>query len=149
MHVTIYDSQQALELDHERVERLVKAFLNWKKISPQEVILHFVDKNRICTMHAKYFSDPSPTDCITFPIDSPTAKPCIVLGEVFICPQVAIETAEKLQEDPYRECALYIVHGLLHLLGHEDETEAGQKTMRLEESAALDHLSKEDSLLQE
>lgn len=100
-------------------------------------------------MHAKYFADPSPTDCMTFPIDPPDQKLCIVLGEIFVCPEVAVEKGKEIGEDPFDECALYIVHGLLHLLGFKDRTEDEQKQMRAEERLALDYLSKKDALLRD
>ncbi len=51
-------------------------------------------------------------------------------GELVICTRVALRQAEEFGEPPLRELLRYIVHGLLHLAGHED-TEDGQRA-RLE-----------------
>lgn len=104
-----------------------------------DVIIHFVDLARICQLHGEYFDDPSPTDCITFPIDSP-GPDCQVLGEVFVCPHTAITYAKEHSLDPYSECTLYIVHGLLHLLGFDDIDEADQLKMRAMEKQSMTYL---------
>lgn len=59
------------------------------------------------------------------------------LGDVFVCPRQAIFYADENGLDPYRETTLYIVHGLLHLLGYDDIEESDAKLMRRKE---LKHL---------
>lgn len=53
-----------------------------------------------------------------------------LLGEIFICPQIAIEYDPK---HPHLETTLYIIHGILHLLGFNDiEKKERQKMGRLQ-----------------
>ncbi len=99
--------------------------------------VHFVGKKQISSLHARFFDDPSPTDCITFPYDDPH-----FLGEVFVCPLVAKEYVEKEEGDLYDEITLYVVHGFCHLLGFDDQTDDQRKKMRLEEKKWLDLLAK-------
>ena len=99
------------------------------------MIIYLVGKKTICRLHKEFFDDPTPTDCISFPLsDSP------ILGEVFVCPEVAIEYAEKHQIDPLAETALYIIHGLLHLLGYDDTTHQETLKMRRLEKQAMKKL---------
>jgi probable rRNA maturation factor len=81
----------------------------------EEVNVHLVSKKTITKLHEDFFQDPTPTDCITFPFAEDS-----LLGEIFICPEVAIEYANKYKKDPHQETSLYIVHALLHLLGFDD-----------------------------
>ena len=111
-----------------------------------EVTLHFVDESQICRLHKQFFNDPSPTDCITLPIDPP-GRSCDMLGEVFICPQTAIKYAQKQNADPYQELTLYIVHGLLHLLGYKDIEQPDQDKMRAAEKKCMDLLTAKDLIL--
>lgn len=149
MNVQIENSQSVLSLSENGVKRLVNTFLKSKDIECDEVVIHFVGKEEISLLHAKYFNDPSPTDCISFPIDSPKDphEKCSVLGEVFVCPEVAIEYAKQENSDPYIEVSLYIVHGLLHLLGFDDIEMEEKKVMRGEENSAMDYLKENKALL--
>ena len=109
------------------------AVLDLKKIQCEEVSLYFVTERAICQLHRQFFDDPSPTDCITFPIDQET------LGEIFVCPKVAICYASEMQIDPYEEVALYIIHGLLHLIGYDDLTPPERRIMRKNEKKCMAH----------
>lgn len=133
------------------MKRLVTSFLHWKQISSDEVSIHFVDKDEISRLHGDFFNDPSPTDCISFPIDAPDENKgeYTVLGEIFVCPQVGIEYAIKNNQDPYVEVSLYVIHGLLHLLGFDDQSEEEKVIMRGEENSAMEYLKENKGLLHE
>ena len=121
------------------IEKLVFLVLKRLKATCDEVILHFVTKKKISEIHKIYFNDPTPTDCISFPIDSPSSKikGYKVLGEVFVCPKVAMEYSQSHQIDCCEELGRYIIHGLLHLVGYDDLAEAQQKKMRQMENRLL------------
>ncbi len=104
--------------------------------------VHFVGKKKIAEIHSDFFNDPSPTDCITFPYKDPE-----FLGEVFVCPQVAKEYVEKHGGDLLSEITLYIVHGFLHLLGYDDQTDEDRQKMRRAEKKWCDLLAKNDQYL--
>lgn len=143
MKVTLYQSQDELPINSSSFKRVVVLLSDFLEIVTEEVIFHFVTKEVIAGLHAIYFNDPSPTDCITFPIDSNGSSEGI-LGEVFICPHVALEYAHEQNGDPYREVTLYLIHGLLHLLGYDDVDESSQHEMRSKENLCLDYLSKKN-----
>jgi len=107
-------------------------------------MIHFVDKARISELHKVFFNDPTPTDCISFPIDSPNEKSGAhhTLGEIFICPEVAIEYARPKNKDPYAEITLYLIHGILHLAGYDDLKVEDRKKMRAMEKRCMQYLKK-------
>jgi probable rRNA maturation factor len=105
-----------------------------------EVAIYFVDKPEICRLHDEYFNDPTPTDCISFPMHTHDKFAYRILGEVFVCPSVAIEYVDKQGGEYYHETTLYVVHGLLHLLGYDDIDLKDRKKMRLAEKRHLEHL---------
>jgi len=113
-----------------------------------EFSLHFVTEKEIGHLHADFFDDPSPTDCISLPIDSPfdTSLSWHVLGEVFICPAVAKVYAQKHRQDPYKETLLYVIHGLLHLYGFDDIQPKDRRQMRAKEKQLLKLLEQEGFL---
>jgi probable rRNA maturation factor len=79
--------------------------------------IEFVDSERIAQLNARFRGEPSPTDVLSFPVDGreaagePRARE---LGDVVICPDRARDVREA------------IVHGVLHLVGFDHETDAGE-----------------------
>jgi probable rRNA maturation factor len=130
--VDVYDRQSDLALAADCFAPLVQAILAGEEARADEVALHFVSMEEIAQLHADHFSDPSPTDCISFPMDGPD-EPYRVLGEVVVCPKMAVEYVEKEGGDIFEEVALYVVHGILHLLGYEDLSQEQALRMRAAE----------------
>ena len=98
----------------------------------------------------RYLDDPSVTDCISFPMDSDQqSDPSSyrLLGDVFICPQVAKNYASRVGGDSYRELSLYLVHGLLHLIGYDDIKEKDRRAMRAAEERHMRNLHKKQLIL--
>ena len=145
--ITLFDEQTDLPLSHDSVRKAACFLLDEHFSIPcQEWIVHFVTAPRISELHAEFFDDPSVTDCITFPIDAGDEDPEI-LGEVFLCPAFALTYCKENQGDPYEELSLYLIHTLLHLLGHDDQDPSKEPLMREEERVALDALKNEGLLL--
>jgi len=104
---------------------------------PVEVHLHFVDESAIEDLNRQHMGGSGPTDVLAFPVDDPAMVPDgipVLLGDVVICPSVAAHQAPTHAGDYDSEISLLIVHGILHLLGHDhaepDETEAMQARER-------------------
>lgn len=145
--VDVTNTQDVVFIDSQEVENLITCLLKDKKISCDEISFHFVTKEEICQLHADFFNDPTPTDCITFPIDDEEQQGYRMLGEVFVCPQVALESIAEFKTTLSEELSLYVVHGLLHLLGYDDLEEEDLKAMRNEENRCIELLKKENLLL--
>lgn len=141
MQVTVLNRQRLLSFDSEKVSALVREAVALEKYSCSEVAIHFIGAKAMCRLHAIYFDDSSLTDCISFPLDEE------VLGDVFVCPQVARAYVLKNGGDFRWETTLYIVHGLLHLMGYDDIKENDRKKMRLAEERHMQHLNKKQLIL--
>jgi probable rRNA maturation factor len=139
MPLTIHlsNKQKDLKIISKNIKALVKNFLSLEKTTCHEVSIHFVDEKTICQLHQQFFNDPSPTDCISLPMDDED-EPYRVLGEIFVCPKAAVDYAEKHQTDPQRELCLYVIHGLLHLIGYDDIDPKDRAKMRRAEKRHLD-----------
>ncbi len=133
--VSIYNNQKALKLSLPLVRKQVLAILKHEKIQCDEIAVNIVDAKTIADLHKKFFNDPSPTDCITFPIDDKEEPHCF-LGEVFICPEQALSYC-KGSKDPYEETALYLVHSILHLSGYDDIKSEDKKIMKKKEKSCM------------
>jgi probable rRNA maturation factor len=83
--------------------------------------LMVVGPEEMAEINGDHRGRPEPTDVLAFPVDGPEALgwppdgPPPELGDVVICPEAAREPLETLA-----------VHGLLHLLGYDHETDDGE-----------------------
>lgn len=137
MIVNISNRQRVLSLSKEQTIKLIETVILGENRTADEVNLYLVDTPTICKLHLDFFNDPSQTDCISFPMDDNDSPAYRILGEVFVCPATAKKYAKENQKDPYEETALYIIHGLLHLMGYDDVEEADILLMRSAEEKYL------------
>ena len=84
----------------------------------EEVEVTFVGDRVISDLHARFMNVPGPTDVITF-----------AHGEIVISATTAARQAAEFGQDFHHELGRYIVHGLLHLNGHQDATPPGAAVM--------------------
>ncbi|MGD2061534.1 MAG: rRNA maturation RNase YbeY [Acidimicrobiia bacterium] len=111
-----------------------------------EVCVHTVDAEIIRRHNADAFGKDEPTDVVSFPLEvlvpgaAPTVDPAgppLVLGDVFVAPDVVAERAARLGFDLDAEMALMTVHGVLHLLGYDHVTDDEAETMEAIETRIL------------
>ena len=136
MAILVFNKQKDLKLPAKAVKDLVGAVISHENEECGDISIYFVSEKMICQLHDDFFQDPSPTDCISFPLES---RP--LSGEVFVCPRTAVLYAEQKGLDPYQETALYVVHGLLHLMGYDDLTANERRTMRKKEKSCMRELN--------
>ncbi|MEC9475421.1 MAG: rRNA maturation RNase YbeY [Planctomycetota bacterium] len=132
VEVEIQDLQEAISIDHQQVEDLVRFVLR-RENHGGRVGICFVDDERIAQLHGEFMDDPTATDVITFPLEETIAE--LVDGEIVISTDTALKQASEHNFGPLREVHLYVVHGLLHLLGHDDlDPQEAEQMRRLQEA---------------
>ena len=100
----------------------------------------FCGDNYLLEMNRQYLGHDYYTDIITFDSrETPEAEK--IDGDVFISVDTVRANGEEYGEGFDRELHRVIAHGLLHLIGYDDGTEAEQKQMRAAENAALAQLA--------
>lgn len=145
MKFYLYNKQRALSLSMVSVRKSLIALYSFLSVSFDELSVYFVTDREISKLHGQFFNDPTPTDCIAFPMDppkkkdiTPISKPhAIYLGDLFVCPAAAMRYSAH---DPYPELLLYLVHSSLHLLGYDDLNSAERRKMQKMEKKCMDHL---------
>lgn len=147
MIIHVHQEQHLLPIDLNSVKTVVATFNKIAEVSYDEVSIYFIDTQTICELHQQYFDDPSPTDCISFPMDDPEEEGYKVMGDVFVCPETAQKYIQEHGGDAYQELTLYVIHGLLHLLGYDDIDEEDRQTMRQAESHYMSALCESKSLI--
>ncbi len=91
------------------------------------VEVSIVDDETIAQVHVDFMDIPGATDVITF-----------AHGEIVISAETARSYGESYGNKFEKELMLYIIHGLLHLSGHEDAEEADRETMEKIQFAILE-----------
>jgi len=102
-----------------------------------EVSVVLCDDAFIQSLNAQYRGKDAPTDVLSFAQDDPEPVGEVLLGDIVIALPTASRQAQAAGWALEDEVALLGVHGLLHLLGYDDETEAGAWAMQARTEAAL------------
>ena len=98
--------------------------------NPPDVSVALVDDSYIRMLNREYRGMDKPTDVLAFPMTPDEfmhGEP--TLGDIVISVERARDQARQFKHPLRREVAFLAVHGLLHLLGYEDETESGASAM--------------------
>ncbi len=103
-----------------------------------ELTLTFVDDVEIAELNSEYMGKSGPTDVLSFPMDDePVPGVPTLLGDIVICPEVAASQFAEHAGTFDDEVALLVVHGVLHVLGHDHAEDAATALMRERELALL------------
>ena len=131
MSVFVAD-EQTRPIDSDRLRRLAEFVLSDRRVpEDMELSVLAVDRDAIAALNAHHMDSEGPTDVLAFPIDLPgesTPGPAL-LGDVVLCPDVAAEQAPEHGKSEQAELDLLLVHGILHLLGHDHAEEAEHREM--------------------
>jgi probable rRNA maturation factor len=153
------DEQTAAVVDVDRWVALAHAVLVAEGVQGDaELSLLFVDEATIADLNGRFMDAEGPTDVLAFPIDDPvvagrwpdasTAGPDrdepdpgdlpLLLGDVVVCPAVAERQAPAHAGSYEDELALLVVHGVLHVLGHDHDEPEETAIMQARERELLD-----------
>lgn len=142
MHISITSHRDPEPLDLGAFERLA-AFVLDREDAPEsiELSLAIVDVDEMAELNSRYRSKEGPTDVLSFGCDDPCpvdSDEPITLGDVVIAPAIAEEQAAELGHTVEEELNLLLVHGVLHLLGYEHDTDDDAAVMQERERALLE-----------
>ena len=117
--LSLHAHQETIAVDLERLHAVLTAALPLVMEQPgarpsalaglDEIEVSVLDDAAIAAVHDSFLGDPEPTDVITF-----------AHGEILLSAETAARRAPEFGHGTDRECALYGIHGLLHLHGWED-----------------------------
>jgi probable rRNA maturation factor len=135
IEVEISDTQGHLRTDPSEVIDLARRVLMGEGRRNASISIALVDEASIHALNRVHLSHDWPTDVISFTLSNPDDP--ILAGELVVSAEMAVATAIEDGVQPRDELALYIVHGLLHLCGYDDATDAEAAEMRRREDEIL------------
>jgi probable rRNA maturation factor len=150
MDITIADEQDD-PLPSLNLEGLARTALEAEDLPDStQVSIALVDPARMADLNIEYMGKHGPTDVLSFPIEDFSAPPVpdldgppLLLGDVVICPSVVGDNAAAAAVAFEDEMALMVVHGILHLLGHDHVTDAEAELMEQREREILAMVGRE------
>jgi probable rRNA maturation factor len=153
------DEQTEVAVDVLRWVRLARLVLEEERVPEEaELSVIFVDEQAITDLNERFLGGDGPTDVLAFPMDddvvlggrqpdnggrgpgspSEPSDPPMVLGDVVVCPQVAVRQSQERGHPLDDELALLVVHGVLHLLNYDHAEERESEAMSQRERELLD-----------
>ncbi|MCA1685241.1 MAG: rRNA maturation RNase YbeY [Planctomycetia bacterium] len=137
--VEVSDTQSHLRIEPEALSRLVRGALRAEGVGLASISVAVVDDATIRAINRRHLDHDWPTDVISFGLSEPGDGGGLS-GELVVSAETAAATARRAGVSPWDELALYLVHGLLHLCGHDDSDDGGRDAMRRREGEILARL---------
>ena len=122
----IYDIEETADLDDDWLNSTCRHILNDKDQNTANISIILTNDKKLLQLKNKYFQQDVLTDVITFNLEE-DGDP--IDGEIYISLNRVSENAREFKQDTDRELKRVIIHGCLHLLGYDDQTSEGKKTM--------------------
>jgi probable rRNA maturation factor len=151
----IMNRQRRVRVSVRGLERFLELARKRLRVSPEAVTVCLVSDSEMARWNAAYRGKKSPTDVLSFSTNGPetnrpkrkarvprksgsSRNPSLrtsftnpsYLGDIAIAPAVARRNAHRLGRSFDSEMRVLILHGMLHLMGYDHETDTGQMDRR-------------------
>ena len=126
------DDRAGSGVDAAAIAATVAAVLAAEGVGECEVGVVLVDEHEMQAVNLAHRGKDEPTDVLSFPIDEDEGLPGVtrMLGDVVVCVPVLAAQAAAAGVGAGEELADLLVHGVLHLLGYDHETDDGEMLAR-------------------
>lgn len=142
-------------IDENKLEDLYLRVLSLLNISDYQLSLEFLTSEDMRQLNLEYRKMDKPTDVLSFPqmeFDVPhrigdtiqTSSFHKVLGDIAICPEICEQNALAIGHSLSREGCFLLIHGILHLCGHDHLDLAEEAVMLEQQNLMLKELNEKD-----
>lgn len=143
LSIEIANEQKTVSIDTETLQKTIRHVLQSCNVNQGTISIAVVDDAVMGTLKQQYYGTPDRTDVLSFDLREETANSPV--GEILDCEVVvnaqrAQKTSQEKKQDPQAELNLYVVHGLLHQLGYDDQEPNQAETMHQKEDQLLEEL---------
>lgn len=138
IQVEVIDRQRLVRVGAAWLARVVRRALERQRVDRAEISVLLVGDRRMARLHEEWLGEPGPTDVITFDLgaDEPGDRGSL-RGDIVVSAETARRVAREFGWAPRHEVAYYVVHGLLHLVGHDDLDPVARRAMRARERVLM------------
>ena len=132
-------NESGVAVDESALASVAQHVLAAMQVNPAAELSVMVVTTEVMTeLHERWMDEPGPTDVMAFPMDelvdesrrpdAPEIGPAL-LGDVVLCPSVAVRQARAAGHSMDDELLLLATHGVLHLLGYDHMEPDEEKEM--------------------
>jgi probable rRNA maturation factor len=116
--IDISSTVRRLNVSRSRVKEAAVAALEAERVRDAMISITFVGRATMSALNRRYLGHKGATDVISFGLGR-IGKRGAVLGDIYICPEVARDNARRQRVPAGQELLRLVVHGTLHVLGYE------------------------------
>lgn len=138
--VEIANQQTERKIDADRLKRAVSLVLGEHAVRDATISLAVVDDRLIHELNRRYLDHDDPTDVLSFVLEQRADH---LDGEIVVNAEMAAARAPLFGWDAGDELLLYVIHGALHLVAYDDQSDADAAKMRQAELVFLKRLGVE------
>jgi probable rRNA maturation factor len=159
--LSVTNRQRTKKINSRLLNEIVAALFAELKISEAELGISLVGAKEMARVNWQFLQHEGSTDVITFdhgetgkavgPLPAAGAHgtaQSTLYGELFVCVDDAVAQAKTFKTNWQSEVVRYVIHGVLHLLNHDDLQSAARRKMKREENRLMRRLAKRFSLAQ-
>lgn len=128
--VEIANEQSACSVDESLIRQAVQEILGAEGVTDGQISVALVDDPTIHEINRRHLQHDYPTDVISFVLEREDGY---LDGEVVASADTACTVARELGWPAQNELLLYVVHGTLHLVGYDDQSDSDREEMRARE----------------
>jgi probable rRNA maturation factor len=140
IEIEITDQQHTLDFDRSRLLHVARAILEDHGPASSLVSIAVVDDSTIHALNRQYLQHDYPTDVLSFTLESLADR---LEGEIVVSADTAFSRSVEYAWRAEDELLLYVVHGVLHLVGFDDQDAVARERMRCAEGRYLEQLGLE------
>lgn len=124
----MWNRQRRIKINSEAVNVFCGALAESLNISNRAFSVIFTGTAEMRRLNNKWRKKDYATDVLSFAYDGELVDGVPFLGEIVVAPEIAMRRAAEYGAPPEREIRKLIVHGALHLMGYDHETDGGEMT---------------------
>jgi probable rRNA maturation factor len=128
--LSLANQQSAHAVEAKHLIGAARRVLVDSKFKSAKISLAIVDDATIHGLNRQFLNHDWPTDVLSFVLDAADTH---LNGEVVLSAETAARVAAEGGWSPAKEQLLYVIHGMLHLVGLDDQSEAAVRNMRAAE----------------
>ena len=124
-----------MRVPRKKIAELIRLAARREAAPVREVDVAVVTSRQIAALNRRYLGRRGATDVLCFDLSDPDQNE--ISAQVVVCGELAVRQAIARGHGPQRELLLYILHGLLHLMGYDDRTKRGAARMQARQGELL------------
>ena len=137
--INIFKEYRDIDFHKDHIIQLINLSLQTTKYNQIKINLIFCDNEKLNSFKREYFDDDVLTDIVTFPIKNDND----LEAEIYISVEMAKINADEFNVSLNNELSRLIIHGVLHLIGFNDDTDVEKKNMFSKQEEIISNFQKD------